>query len=293
MSDSTWKTVKPFVNGGLAGMMSTTCIQPIDMVKVRIQLGAKGGPMAIAGDIVKADGVGGLYKGLSAGLLRQATYTTARMGIFNNLNAKLKEHNAGAPVPIWQNAIAGQVAGGLGAVVGNPADLSLIRMQADGTLPVEQRRGYKNVGDAFLQIVKSEGVMGLFSGCGPTVARAMGLNMGMFASNEAAKDWMAALGLKKGDTSNTAAAGASGFFASICSLPFDYVKTQIQKMQPGPDGKMPYTGMVDCAIKTIKTKGPLGLYTGFPTYYVRIGPHVTFTLLFAQAIVATEKKFGL
>jgi solute carrier family 25 oxoglutarate transporter 11 len=28
----------PFINGGLSGMIATACIQPIDMVKVRLQL---------------------------------------------------------------------------------------------------------------------------------------------------------------------------------------------------------------------------------------------------------------
>lgn len=41
-----WKAAKPFVNGGLAGMAATCIIQPIDMVKVRIQLGAKGSPVS-------------------------------------------------------------------------------------------------------------------------------------------------------------------------------------------------------------------------------------------------------
>ena len=45
MSDA-WKTVKPFVNGGASGMFATCLIQPIDMVKVRIQLGAKGSPVS-------------------------------------------------------------------------------------------------------------------------------------------------------------------------------------------------------------------------------------------------------
>lgn len=42
---SAWKVVKPYVNGGLSGMMSTVIIQPIDMVKVRLQLGETGGPV--------------------------------------------------------------------------------------------------------------------------------------------------------------------------------------------------------------------------------------------------------
>ena len=52
------------------------------------------------------------------------------------------------PLPLWQKAAAGLTAGGLGALVGSPADLSLIRMQADHTLPPASRRNYKGVGDA-------------------------------------------------------------------------------------------------------------------------------------------------
>ncbi len=51
---------------------------------------------AVAGAIIKSSGVGALYKGLSASLLRQATYTTARMGIFNNISKALRERNGGA-----------------------------------------------------------------------------------------------------------------------------------------------------------------------------------------------------
>lgn len=49
----------------------------------------------MAGQIIKSDGFGALYKGLSAGLLRQATYTTARMGLFNQFSTALKEMNQG------------------------------------------------------------------------------------------------------------------------------------------------------------------------------------------------------
>ena len=42
----------------------------------------------------------------------------------------------------------------------------------------------QGVGDALTRIVKDEGVGGLFRGAGPTVARAMALNMGMLASND-------------------------------------------------------------------------------------------------------------
>ncbi len=61
----------------------------------------------------------------------------------------------------------------------------------------------------------------------------------------------------------------AGFFAAACSLPFDFVKTRIQKMEPNPDGTMPYKGPVDCALKTMREEGLLKFYTGFPTYCIR------------------------
>ena len=54
-------------------------------------------------------------------------------------------------MPLYQKAVAGLTAGGLGALIGTPADLSLIRLQADSTLPPERRRNYKGVGDALVR----------------------------------------------------------------------------------------------------------------------------------------------
>lgn len=54
----------------------------------------------------------------------------------------------------------------------------------------------------------------------------------------------------------------AGFVASAFSLPFDFVKTRIQKMEKGPDGKYPYKGPLDCAVKTFTQEGPLKFYTG-------------------------------
>ena len=52
----------------------------------------------------------------------------------------------------------------------------------------------------------------------------------------------------------------------VRSLPFDYVKTQMQKMKPDPvTGQMPYSSSMDCAMKTLKSHGPLRFYAGFPT----------------------------
>ncbi|XP_031472887.1 mitochondrial dicarboxylate/tricarboxylate transporter DTC-like [Nymphaea colorata] len=287
-----WQGVKPFVNGGMSGMLATCVIQPIDMIKVRIQLG-QGSGLHVAKTMLREEGMGAFYKGLSAGLLRQATYTTARLGSFRVLTNKAVAANDGKPLPLYQKALCGLTAGAIGACVGSPADLALIRMQADATLPVAQRRNYTNAFHALYRIVSDEGVLALWKGAGPTVVRAMALNMGMLASYDQSVEFFRDnLGFSEVSTVIGASA-VSGFFASACSLPFDYVKTQIQKMQPDATGKYPYTGSFDCAMKTLKSGGPFKFYTGFPVYCVRIAPHVMMTWIFLNQIQKFEKTIGL
>lgn len=37
-SAGVWPTVKPFVNGGVSGMLATCVIQPVDMIKVTVHM---------------------------------------------------------------------------------------------------------------------------------------------------------------------------------------------------------------------------------------------------------------
>ncbi len=74
------------------------------------------------------------------------------------------------------------MAGAVGSVIANPTDVALIRFQSDNSLPHEQRRNYKNVGDALWRISKEEGVKGLWRGASSTVARAMSINCSQLVS---------------------------------------------------------------------------------------------------------------
>ena len=273
----------PFVNGGLSGMFATACIQPIDMVKVRIQLageGAKGGPrpspIAVARDIVAQGKARDLYAGLSAGLLRQAVYTTARLGFFdtfqNMLSARAEKN--GTSVTFLERSAAGLTAGGLAAMIGNPADLALIRMQSDGLKPKAERANYRSVFDALKRIAGHEGIGALWTGASPTVIRAMALNFGQLTFFAESKQQLKlrAPTLSEGQQ-RFGASAIAGFFASFFSLPFDFIKTRLQKQSKGPDGKYPYAGFMDCARKVVKDEGLMRFYRGFGTYYVRIAPH--------------------
>ncbi|CDJ60500.1 mitochondrial 2-oxoglutarate/malate carrier protein, putative [Eimeria maxima] len=206
---------RPFIVGGLSGCIATCCIQPVDMVKVRLQLVGEGGakastsPVQVLKSVLKNEGVLALYKGLDAGITRQA----------------------------------------------------------DATLPPESRRNYTGIFNAISRIVKEEGLLGLWRGSFPTVLRAMSLNMGMLATNDQCKEMLAPT-LGDGWTTTLTASAISGFFAVTFSLPFDFLKTRLQKMRPDPvTGELPYRGVLDAAVKITRTEGITAFYTGYPTYY--------------------------
>ncbi|KAI5301675.1 putative mitochondrial 2-oxoglutarate/malate carrier protein, partial [Ascosphaera atra] len=252
------------------------------MIKVRLQLageGVKTGPkpsaFSVTRSIIASGRVLDLYTGLSAGLLRQAVYTTARLGFFDTFitAAKTRAESSGRSLSFGERAMAGFAAGGLAAMVGNPADLALIRMQSDGLKPVEKRANYRSVVDALLRISKTEGVSALWAGCTPTVVRAMALNFGQLAFFAESKMQLERYTNLTSQNRTFAASGIAGFFASFFSLPFDFIKTRLQKQVKGPQGELQYSGVWDCARKVVRDEGWLRFYRGFGTYYVRIAPH--------------------
>jgi len=115
-------------------MLSTCVIQPIDMVKVRIQLksellgkGAKVSPISIIKEMLgNGQGFRQFYRGLDAALMRQLTYTTPRMGIYKTLMNKHEQTHGS--VSFAYKSLFSLTAGFLGSLCGNPADLCLIRL---------------------------------------------------------------------------------------------------------------------------------------------------------------------
>ena len=182
------KQLQPFVVGGSAAVFASICVQPMDLVKTRMQLLPKGtSPLSVAQSIITKEGVRGLYAGLSASIMRQAVYGTARLGLHREFSDRLRASGGGADLSALQSAGSAMAAGALASIIGTPFDVALVRMQADGMKPVAERRGYTNVFNALGRILREEGAPRLWSGFEPTAARAIAMNVGMMASFDQAK----------------------------------------------------------------------------------------------------------
>lgn len=99
-----------------------------------------------------------------------------------------------------EKIIASSVSGFFGALVGNPADVCLIRFQADTTLPVAERRNYKNALDALTRVVREEGALALWRGSTPTILRAILMTIGQLTTYDEIKQACMRLDMRKHET---------------------------------------------------------------------------------------------
>lgn len=240
-------------------------------------------------NIVKNSGFFALYNGLSAAILRQATYSTTRFGCYEVMKgmAESKARANAAPgakvdIPFYQKILIAGLSGGIGGVVGTPADLVNVRMQNDCKLPVEQRRNYKNCLEALYRIFKTEGPTRMFAGTTMASSRGMLVTVGQLAFYDEIKfQLIRSTYFKDNMATHFTASLSAGVIATLITMPLDVLKTRLMNAKPGE-----YSGIMHCARDILKV-GPSGFFKGFLPAFVRLGPHTILTFVFLEQL----KKF--
>lgn len=218
-------------------------------------------------------------------MLRQATYTTTRLGVYQYLEDGYKDRYGLLP-GFQYKLLFGMTAGGIGAIIGTPAEVTLIRMTADGRLPAAERRNYKHAFDAIARIVREEGVLTLWRGWQPTVVRAMVLNAAQLSVYSQAKESLLSYKLMQdGTPAHFVASLISGFVSTLVSIPIDITKTRLQNMKNNE-----YKGTVDVLTKVVRNEGFFALWKGFTPYFLRLGPHTIITFLLMERLNAFSRK---
>lgn len=289
-NNNSWlATLKYFGIAGMSGICSTSIMHPVDTLKVRCQIvneefGKKGerhivNPIKVARDMLKNDGVVAFYKGFDSSILKQCTYQTTRLGMYKYLYEKgVREQGQVSFLKKLQYAITAAIAG---AIVGNPADMTMTRRQSDLALPPSERRNYRNVFEAFYRIAKTEGLPALWTGLPYAIIRVISISSSQLTTFDEVKERMRKWrGLQHDDIySRMAAAGASGLACTLTALPFDNMKVKFQKMKINADGTWPYKSLLDVFIKTLRREGIFGFWTGLPAFYFYVAPHTLISLV--------------
>lgn len=226
-----------------------------------------------------------LYDGLGAGIWRQVFYATTRFGLFETLRDKL--HEIRGTTDFASRVGVGAVSGGIAAYISCPAEVAVVRMSNDVTLPPNERRNYKGVADTAQRIIKEEGVSAFWRGSTPFVQRAMMVGVFQVATLDQFKElYVEKLNQKKNSIPNVfCAAMTSGLLYSLATMPLEAAKNRMASQKVDPEtGKYPYKSTLQTIRKVGTQEGYLALYNGFLPYYARCGGHTVSMFIIVQLI---------
>ncbi|KAI8609070.1 hypothetical protein BC830DRAFT_1071315 [Chytriomyces sp. MP71] len=267
--------------GGFSSAMAAIVTHPLDSLKVRMQtMTVTSSVVSTLRSVIASEGPFVLYKGLEASMLRQVTYSTARFGVYEEAKKRIASSSLNDFSPLLARIAAASIGGVVGGVVGTPADLTNVRMQADGQLPPTQRRGYKTAFHGLYNIAKHEGPRALFTGLGPNVIRAIPMTAGQIATYDTVKAEMLASGYFRDNlTTHFLASVAGAFAATTLCAPIDVIKSRIMA-QKGVE----YAGTWDCAKQIARKEGFLAFFRGWTPAFARLGPHTILTFMIMEQV---------
>ncbi|PNH39180.1 hypothetical protein VD0004_g7692 [Verticillium dahliae] len=222
----------PFWFGGSASSMAACVTHPLDLVKVRLQVRRPDAPKNMSGTvlhILRSDGPAGLYAGLSASLLRQMTYSTVRFGVYEELKTRAMRRSPNNKQPSFPVLTAmASLAGFIGGVSGNAADVLNVRMQQDAALPHAERRNYRHALDGLLRMARDEGPLSWFRGVLPNSMRAAAMTASQLASYDTFKGLLLRNTPLQDDlTTHFTASLLAGMMAAPVTSPVDVIKTRV------------------------------------------------------------------
>ncbi|GAA5955570.1 hypothetical protein JCM8115_006792 [Rhodotorula mucilaginosa] len=153
--------------GVSAGIVSTICMQPLDLLKVQLQVStaqkSRGALNQIwwgLGEIVKQGGVQGLYRGLTPNLVGNASSWGFYFLWYSMIKARM-EQDKGAKLNAGQHLLASATSGVITAVITNPIWVVKTRMF---TTHASQERAYRGVWHGLSTLAREEGFRGMSKG---------------------------------------------------------------------------------------------------------------------------------
>ncbi|KAG7143563.1 Mitochondrial dicarboxylate transporter like protein [Verticillium longisporum] len=290
MSSST-KQKEPFWLGGAAASMAVCFTHPLDQTKYRMQvLKSRDSMFRAMYRFAARDGIPSLWSGLSASIVRQSMYSTARFGLYNNLAGRAQSWTGQQKLSTaWTIACAG-AAGGLAGLVGNPAEVVLVRMCADGAKVPAERFAYANALAGFYRIGRDEGLATFARGMSANIVRSILMNVGQIATYSTAKHHLLASGGLKDDIRTHALASFfAGTVATTICAPADVLKSRIQSASAAGSGG---NSVVQIIRTSLREEGPRFLMKGWTPAWLRLTPNTILTFVFMEQLrILTQWSF--
>ncbi|EFX04876.1 mitochondrial carrier protein rim2 [Grosmannia clavigera kw1407] len=246
-----------------------------------------GETMQIFASVQRNEGWRALFKGLGPTLVGTVPAKSINFYAYGNGKRLLAEAADVSQDTPWVQLGAGIVAGLATSTATNPIWLIKTRLQLDRegptASPSSTHRRYRNSLDCVRQVVRQEGVRGLYKG----------MTASYLGAAESTLHWLLYEQLKRGLarrqtaaaaarppdawdrfvewTGPLAAASAAKLCATLLTYPHEVVRTRLRQA-PAADGRRKYTGLVQCFLRVWREEHIAGLYGGLTPHLLRTVP---------------------
>ncbi|EGN92652.1 hypothetical protein SERLA73DRAFT_190838 [Serpula lacrymans var. lacrymans S7.3] len=278
-----------FTAGAIAGVSEILTFYPLDVVKTRMQLDTGKSKHGLVGSfqtIIKEEGVGRLYRGLVPPLLLEAPKRAVKFAANDFWGKTYLQFSGEKKMTQSLSILTGCSAGATESFVVVPFELVKIKLQ-------DKTSTFAGPIDVVKQVIRKDGVLGLYAGMEATFWRHLWWNGGYFGCIHQVRTILPKAETPQAQLLNNFISGTiGGLVGTMINTPLEVVKSRIQGGSKVPGVVPKYNWTYPALVTIFREEGAAALYKGFVPKVLRLAPGggvlllvVEFTLgVFRQAL---------
>lgn len=260
---NTKKFIYNFFIGGVSGVISRTCTAPLELKKIQLQ--NKYMPNTTFREVIKNEGLKGLWKGNYINCIRIFPQTAINYAFF-----QFSKNNIFSKTPFIKNNnnLINFLSGTVGGIISMTAIYPLENIRSRFALQTNKNH-YKSIQDVFRKTPIPQLYNGLrMSLLGFAPYNSLNFMFYNYFRNNYWKEYE-----NYADGYQLLYGGLAGILSVSFTYPTDLIRRRLQLQ--GFDTYVPkYTGINDCIKKIFKNEGIIGFYRGIGACYIKIFPAV-------------------
>lgn len=156
--------VVDFTCAAMAFVCCSILVVPSELMKQRMQAGMYSNVWKGAKTIMIKEGPRALFTGYRATLVRDVPYTMLEFGLYSQFKKLIRTLLGRNSLTSREEIIIGGIAGGCTGFLTTPLDLAKTRLMTQAYATATVAKQYSGITDVLRQVVRKEGVPGLFKG---------------------------------------------------------------------------------------------------------------------------------
>ncbi|KAF2187675.1 tricarboxylate transport protein-like protein [Zopfia rhizophila CBS 207.26] len=249
--DSKTPPIVSLAAGGVAGGIEAFTSYPLEFAKTRVQLRSQKGiltpknPFLVVTQVYQKEGVRALYKGCAALVVGSVGKDGVRFLFFDTIKHAFADSQTGTLSPL-RNLAAGMTAGVVASITAiTPTERIKTALIDDA----RNERRFRSGIHATKIIWQEHGILGLYRGFAGTTLKQASATAFRMGTYNILKDFETTRNIPQNTATNFANGSVAGVVTTLCTQPFDVIKTRSQSSHGARTVKAIKSVLIDYGIR--------------------------------------------